>query len=89
MSQPDATFDRLARILREDFHVPAHAITPDTHLRVDLGLDSLSLTDLAFLVQRDLGFSAAADELRGVTTVGALVAFCDAKLGAAPPTGLA
>lgn len=75
--------ERLGQILREDFQVPPGAIRPDAHLRVDLGLDSLSLTDLAFLVQRDLGFSAEAEEFRGITTVGALAAFCADRVSAA------
>ena len=79
MPPPDATFDRLVTILTEDFQVPTSAITEDSHLRTDLGLDSLSLTDLAFLVQRDFGFMAAAEDFRGVTTVGALAGFIAAK----------
>jgi len=75
------TFERLARILVEDFQVPPDKITREAHLRVDLGLDSLSLTDLAFLVKRDLGLASDADELRGVTTVGALAELCERKLG--------
>jgi len=79
MTPSDAAFDRLVNILRDDFQVPVGDITRASHLRVDLALDSLSLTDLAFLVQRDFGFTAAAEDFRGVTTVGALADFVVAK----------
>ncbi len=67
----DAAFESIVSILRNDFQVTTD-ITRASHLRTELGLDSLSLTDLAFLIQRDFGFKAQADAFRGVTTVGAL-----------------
>ena len=69
------TVGRLRSILESDFQVPADRITEDAHLRTDCGLDSLALTDLAFLVQSDFGFKAEPDDFRGVTTVGALAEF--------------
>lgn len=74
----DAAFESIVSILRNDFQVTAD-ITRDSHLRTDLGLDSLSLTDLAFLIQRDFAFKAEADAFRGVTTVGALADVVAAK----------
>jgi len=78
-----AIFERLVTILSDDFQVPGGVISRDSHLRTDLGLDSLSLTDLAFLVQRDFGFKAAAEDFRGVTTVGALADFIAAAVSPA------
>lgn len=80
-------FTRLANILADDFQVSRERIAIDAHLRTDLGLDSLSLTDLAFLVQRDFAFKADADDFRGVTTVGALADFCASRAPATPPGG--
>lgn len=76
---------RLTAILADDFQVPRERIVRDAHLRTELGLDSLSLTDLAFLVQRDFGFKADADDFRGVTTVGALADFCAARTAPEAP----
>lgn len=74
---PDATttLERLKTLLTDDFQVPEEALVEGAHLRTDLGLDSLSLTDLAFLVQQDFGFKAEPEAFRGVTTLGALAAF--------------
>jgi acyl carrier protein len=76
MSEPhQAVLERLVRMLADDFQVAPDTVTRDSHLRTDLGLDSLSLTDLAFLVQQDFGFKAAPEAFRGITTVGHLVDF--------------
>jgi acyl carrier protein len=79
MLVPASAFDRLVTILTDDFQVPRERVTREAHLRTDLGLDSLSLTDLAFLVQRDFGFKTEAEGFRGVTTVGALADFCSVR----------
>jgi len=67
-----ATYDRLVQLLADDFDLDPAAITPASHLRADLALDSLSLTDLAFLVQQDFGFKATPESFQGVTTAGSL-----------------
>lgn len=69
----DDVLERLDTMLRDDFGVSA-PITRAAHLRLDLGLDSLALTDLAFLVKQDFDLPAVSPEaFRGVTTVGQLV----------------
>jgi len=75
----DPVFDRLARLLEDDFQVPPTAIAREAHLRTDLGLDSLSLTDLAFLVQQDFQFKAPPEDFRGITTLGSLSDFVSAR----------
>lgn len=67
-----ATYDRLVQLLADDFDLDPASITQDSHLRTDLGLDSLSLTDLAFLVQQDFAFKATPEAFQGIVTVGAL-----------------
>jgi acyl carrier protein len=71
----DAARVRVHAVLRDDFKVAAERLDDAAHLRVDLRLDSLALTDLAVLVQQDFGFKVTPDQFRGVTTVGALIAF--------------
>jgi acyl carrier protein len=75
MPDVQPTLERLRALLVDDFQVPEEALVETAHLRTDLGLDSLSLTDLAFLVQQDFGFKADPEAFRGVTTLGALAAF--------------
>jgi len=70
---PDQVLERLRLVLKNDLGVTTE-VALESHLRVDLGLDSLALTDLAFLVRQDFALDAVGpDALRGVTTVGQLV----------------
>lgn len=71
----DEALTRLASTLEADFQIAPDRITADAHLRSDLGLDSLALTDLAFLVQSDFGFESDPEAFRGVTTLRALAEF--------------
>ncbi len=69
----DDAYLRVTTMLQSDFAVRVE-ITRDSHLRLDLGLDSLALTDLAFLVKQDFALAELSPEsFRGVTTVGQLV----------------
>lgn len=75
MSDGEA-LERVSALLRNDFQVPAEKVVASAHLRVDLGLDSLALTDLAFLVKQDFALAELTPEsFRGITTVGALADF--------------
>ncbi|MFO0746200.1 MAG: acyl carrier protein [Myxococcota bacterium] len=66
----------MRRAPQNDFQVPPERIALAAHLRTDLGLDSLALTDLAFLVKQDFALDGVSPEsFRGVTTVEALVGF--------------
>jgi len=75
MEHADA-LERLKTILIDDFKVSA-SIDRTSHLRTDLGLDSLALTDLAFLVKQDfaLGADVGPESFRGLNTVGLLADF--------------
>jgi acyl carrier protein len=44
------TFNSIARILENDFHVEANLVAPQTAL-ADLGLDSLALMEFVFAVE--------------------------------------
>jgi acyl carrier protein len=60
-------------VLQTDFKVSPDKISMSAHLRHDLAFDSLTLTDLAFIIRTDFGVDAPAEEFRAVDTVGALV----------------
>lgn len=68
----DDVFQRLCRILAEDFQAVPERLSDESSLRGDLGLDSLALTDLAFLIQSDFGIKASPEVFRDVATLGAL-----------------
>jgi acyl carrier protein len=69
-----------------EFHLPSGAVKPpadlkdEDRLRQDLGLDSLSLTEMAFKMDEVLGVSIEVREVAGIETVGDLKAFILGKL---------
>lgn len=77
----DDVLTKLREILARDFDVPADAVRDDAHVRVDLRLDSLSLVDFAYLVQKDFGLKIAMEEFRDTRTVGSIADLVAAKLG--------
>jgi acyl carrier protein len=84
----EGTFDAFAGMLPGmiAFHLPRGAPKPPAHLAddlrlsQDLGLDSLSLTEMAFKMDELLGFTIETSEVVGITTVGELKAFLKRKL---------
>lgn len=76
---------RLTALLVEDFHLEPARVTAEAHLRLDLGLDSLSLTDLVFLIRQDFGITGDPERFRGAHTVGALATRIAQALSSAPP----
>jgi acyl carrier protein len=81
---PDALVAMLPGMI--EFHLPSGAVKPtadlkeDDRLRQDLGLDSLSLTEMAFKMDEVLGLSIEVHEVAGIETVGDLKAFILGKL---------
>ena len=52
-----STFDTVADIIAQTCNVPRDAITPDSHLLRDLGIDSLDLFDVGFALDEAFGIS--------------------------------
>ena len=69
------------RIVEElDGSVTPDEITPESHLRHDLGLDSLQGVTLIMNVEEEFGISITDEELAAVRTVGDVVRLIRAKL---------
>ncbi|MHA6757468.1 acyl carrier protein [Streptacidiphilus sp. PAMC 29251] len=68
--------------LTAKFEVPESAIVPGASLE-SLGLDSLSLAELALILQDDLDVPVEEHETAGDTTVGELTAVLTARRAAA------
>jgi acyl carrier protein len=81
----DEVLKKLRQILVDDFQRPAEAVHEDAHMRVDLKLDSLSIVDLFFLIQKDFGFKATTEDFKNCRTVGSIVDVITAKLGTTSP----
>jgi len=65
--------DMVKEALAELFKLDPARVTLDAHLSDDLGIDSIDAVDLLYRVERMTGRKIAADDFRGVRTVGDLV----------------
>ena len=51
-------------------------------LKEDLGIDSLDFVDIVVIVEKNFGFKIKAEEMAGVTTLGAFYDYIEKKVNA-------
>ena len=67
--------------LIEDIEIDEEAITPEAHLKDDLGIDSLDFVDIVVIVERNFGFKIKPEEMQGVTTLRQFCDYIESKAG--------
>lgn len=78
MTRPEL-LARLAVWIGEITEADTPAVSEDTHLVEDLGLDSLALAELAARMRRELSIKLKPGELRSDLRAGSLLDFIQAK----------
>jgi acyl carrier protein len=69
------------KFLIEDIEIDEEVITPDAHLKDDLGIDSLDFVDIVVIVERNFGFKIKPEEMQGVTTLRQFCDYIESKVG--------
>ena len=59
-------------LLIQEFEIEAKEITPDAHLKDDLGLESLDFVDIAVIIKKEFGITVKGKEVASIKTVGDL-----------------
>ena len=76
-------FERMQKIIAEQFAVDAEEITTETNFEDDLGADSVDLVELVMSMEEEFEIGEVhEDELSGLTTVGDCVNYLTKKLDA-------
>ena len=76
-------FERMQKIIAEQFAVDAEEITAETNFEDDLGADSVDLVELVMSMEEEFEIGDVhEDELSGLTTVGDCVNYLTKKLDA-------
>ena len=76
-------FERMQKIIAEQFAVDAEEITAETNFEDDLGADSVDLVELVMSMEEEFEIGEVReDELSGLTTVGDCVDYLTKKLDA-------
>jgi len=72
----DAIRETVNTALIEEFELEAERLTPDAHIRDDLGLDSLDIVDMVIVLEQAFRFKLQNKEpLTKIRTLGDLYAF--------------
>lgn len=66
--------------LVEEIEIDETALNSEAHLKDDLGIDSLDFVDIVVIVERNFGFKIKAEEMAGVTTLGAFYDYIEQKV---------
>ncbi len=78
----NSIFERVRDIVCEQFDVDAESITEETDFLSELDADSLDVVELAMSIEESFGIpQIGEDEIRGIQTVGDLVAYVERALG--------
>ena len=74
-------FERMQKIIAEQFAVDAEEITAETNFEDDLGADSVDLVELVMSMEEEFEIGEVQeDELAALSTVGDCVDFLNSKL---------
>ena len=76
-------FEKLSKLISEQFGVEADTITMETTFADDLGVDSLDIVELSMALEEEFGVSEMSEEeIAAISTVGDLVNYLQNKLDA-------
>ncbi len=70
-------FERVQKIICEQFELDADRVTMESNLINDLGADSLDVIDLAMSIEDEFDIEVPDDEIDNIKTVGDIVRFID------------
>ena len=74
-------FERMQKIIAEQFGVDEDSVTEKTSFEEDLGADSLDLVDMSMALEEVFGVEELTEEeISGITTVGDLVRFLQSRV---------
>ncbi len=59
----------IKNFLVEEFEIEEAKVTPDAHLKDDLGLESLDFVDIAVIVQKEFGLTLKGEEMTAIRTL--------------------
>ena len=76
----DSVFERVKRMLKDNYGLEDDQITPDARLKDDLNLDSLDQTELIMALEEEFEGEISDEEAEKLQTVGQIVGFIEGKL---------
>lgn len=72
-------FEKVKEIILEVLNIPTDKITLETNLKDDLKVDSVDLLELIVEFEDIFGVEVSNDDVKGIVTVGDIVAYLEAR----------
>ena len=66
-------FEKVQKVLAEQFEIDPETITPETNIYDDLGADSLDVVDLLMSIEDEFGVEIPDEEVENLHTIGDFV----------------
>lgn len=66
-------YEKIKRIICEEFEIDENDVTPDVYLEEDLGFDEIDIADLCMSLEDAFDKEISDDDLENIKTVGDLV----------------
>jgi acyl carrier protein len=79
---------KLIDILAKHTQVEAQSVTPDKHLKYDLGLDSLDVAEMVFEIEEEFGIRISDESAEKIQKISDTVDFIAEKMAAGAQEGL-
>ncbi|MCR5635783.1 MAG: acyl carrier protein [Clostridiales bacterium] len=73
-------FEKIRKILSEQFDIDEDTITPETLIEDDLGADSLDIVDLMMSIESEFDLDMPDTDVEGIKSVGDLCSFIEANI---------
>ena len=73
--------EKVKGFMVEDLEIDEDLLTPEAHLKDDLGIDSLDYVDIVVIVDKIFGFKIRPEEMSGVKTLGQFCDYIESKVG--------
>ena len=73
-------FEKIRKILSEQFDIDEDTITPETLIDDDLGADSLDIVDLMMSIESEFDLDMPDTDVEGIKSVGDLCSFIEANI---------
>jgi acyl carrier protein len=80
--------DKVIDIIVKHSSIDRSAVTPDKHLKLDLGLDSLDVAEMVYEIEESFGISIADESADKIQRISDTVDFIQDRLAAVASEGL-
>ena len=77
-----ALFSEIKKMIKQLFGFEDEEVTEDVHLQIDLGVDSIGMTNLVTAINEKYGLALLLDDVIELENIGELISLVESKIPA-------